>query len=177
MSIDIQTNSASTCHTLSYPSKMQGFPLFQQLRWQCMLQDLLQSQYRFHKPLTSWSLAKKKSRPVRSGERASQAVGPPHNKPSDSSNDKSLLDWKECYPFPSIPSCKIPLALKRSIAAHKFLNKICFNEGYLSDPKVCRSNLETLCIVSYLNSSMSQISFLNFENCALRNFWNLFFPI
>ena len=41
---------------------------------------------------------------------------------------------------------KVPLALKRSIAAHRFLNKICFNEGYLSGPKVCRSNLETPCI-------------------------------
>ena len=41
---------------------------------------------------------------------------------------------------------KVPLALKRSVAAHRFLNKICFNEGYLSGPKVCRSNLETPCI-------------------------------
>ena len=32
---------------------------------------------------------------------------------------------------------KVPLALKRSVAAHRFLNKICFNEGYLSGPKVC----------------------------------------
>ena len=56
--------------------------------------------------------------------------------------------WTErsVYPFPSIPSCKVPLALKRSVAAHGFLNKICFNEGYLSGSKVCRSNLETLCI-------------------------------
>ena len=42
---------------------------------------------------------------------------------------------------------KDPLAPKRSVAAHRFLNKICFNEGYLSDPKVCRSNLETPCIL------------------------------
>ena len=41
---------------------------------------------------------------------------------------------------------KVPLALKRSAAAHRFLNKICFNEGYLSGPKVCRCNLETPCI-------------------------------
>ena len=57
--------------------------------------------------------------------------------------------WTErsVYPFPSITSYKIPLALKRSvIAAHRFLNKICLNEGYLSGPKVCRSNLETTCI-------------------------------
>ena len=53
---------------------------------------------------------------------------------------------RSVYPFPSIPSCKIALALKRSVAAHRFLNKICFNEGYLSSPKVCRSNLETPCI-------------------------------
>ena len=38
---------------------------------------------------------------------------------------------------------KDPLALQRGVAAHRFLNKICFNEGYLSDHKVCRSNLET----------------------------------
>ena len=43
-----------------------------------------------------------------------------------------------CHPFISDP-----LALKRSVAAHRFLNKICFNKGYLSGPKVCRSNLET----------------------------------
>ena len=42
---------------------------------------------------------------------------------------------------------KVPLALKRSVAALRFLNKICFNEGYLSGPKVCRSNLETPCIL------------------------------
>ena len=42
---------------------------------------------------------------------------------------------------------KVPLALKRSVAAHRFLNKICFNEGYLSGPKVCRSDLETPCII------------------------------
>ena len=42
---------------------------------------------------------------------------------------------------------KVPLALKRSVAAHRFLKKICFNEGYLSGPKVCWSNLETPCIV------------------------------
>ena len=53
-------NSASTCHTLSYPSKdARRFPLLQLLRWQCMLQDLLQSQYRFHKPLTSCSPTKR----------------------------------------------------------------------------------------------------------------------
>ena len=56
--------------------------------------------------------------------------------------------WTErsVYQFPSIPSCKVPLALKRSVATHRFLNKICFNEGYLSSPKICRSNLETSCI-------------------------------
>ena len=48
---------------------------------------------------------------------------------------------------------KVPLALERSVAAHRFLNKICFNEGYLSGPKVCRSNLETLCM--YKKSSFS----------------------
>ena len=55
--------------------------------------------------------------------------------------------WTErsVYSFPSIPCCKVPLALKRSVAAYRFLNKICFNEGYLSGPKVCRSNLETPC--------------------------------
>ena len=45
---------------------------------------------------------------------------------------------------------KVPLALKRSVAAHRFLNKICFNGGYLSGPKVCRSNLETSCIYIYM---------------------------
>ena len=45
---------------------------------------------------------------------------------------------------------KVLLALKRSVAAHSFLNKISFNDGYLSGPKVCRSNLETLCIVGNL---------------------------
>ena len=43
---------------------------------------------------------------------------------------------------------KVPLALKRSVAAQWFLNKICFKEGYLSGLKVCRSNLETPCIYS-----------------------------
>ena len=38
------------------------------------------------------------------------------------------------------------LALKRSVTAHRFLNEICFNEGYLSGPKVRRSNLETICV-------------------------------
>ncbi|KAJ9583460.1 hypothetical protein L9F63_022202, partial [Diploptera punctata] len=33
------------------------------------------------------------------------------------------------YPFPSIPSCNIPLALKQSVAAHWSRNKICFNKG------------------------------------------------
>ena len=56
---------------------------------------------------------------------------------------------RSVYQFPWIPSCKIPLALKRSVAAHGFLNKICFNEGYLSGPKVCQSNLETPCIYIY----------------------------
>ena len=41
---------------------------------------------------------------------------------------------------------KAPLALKRSVGGHRFLNKICFNEGYLSGLKVCRSNLGTPCI-------------------------------
>ena len=45
---------------------------------------------------------------------------------------------------------KVPLAQKRSVAAHRFLKKICFNEGYLSGPKICRSNLETLCIYIYI---------------------------
>ena len=71
---------------------------------------------------------------------------PEINKPSDISTDKLLLDWEECLSFPLIPSCKVPLALKRSVAAHGFLNKIYFNEGYLSGPNVCRSNLETFCI-------------------------------
>ena len=64
--------------------------------------------------------------------------------------------WTErsVYPFPSILSCKIRLALKQSVAAHRFLNKICFNEGYLSGPKVCRSNLETPCI-DFTNSETS----------------------
>ena len=53
------------------------------------------------------------------------------------------------YFLPSLPLTP-SLALKRSVAAHRFLNKICFNEGYLSDPKVCRSNLETLCIYIYI---------------------------
>ena len=39
-----------------------------------------------------------------------------------------------------------PLALKQSVTAYRFLNKIGFNEGYLFGPKVCRSNLETPCI-------------------------------
>ena len=58
------------------------------------------------------------------------------------------ISWteKSVYPLPSIPSCNIPLALNRSVPVHRFLNKICFNEGYLSGPKVCRSNLETPCI-------------------------------
>ena len=44
----------------------------------------------------------------------------------------------------------VPLALKRSVAARRFLNEICFNEGYLSGPKVCRSNLETPCIHAHI---------------------------
>ena len=44
----------------------------------------------------------------------------------------------------------VPLALKRSVAARRFLNKICCNEGYLSGPKVCRSNLETPYIYIYI---------------------------
>ena len=44
---------------------------------------------------------------------------------------------------------KVPLALKRSVAAHRFLKKIFFNEGHLSGPKVCRSNLETPCILQF----------------------------
>ena len=39
---------------------------------------------------------------------------PEVNKPSDSSNDKPLLDWRSAYPFPSIPSCKIPLDWKKA---------------------------------------------------------------
>ena len=54
-SIDIQTNGELACHTFSYPSKdARGFPYFSS----CVLQDLLQSQYRFHKPLTSCSPTK-----------------------------------------------------------------------------------------------------------------------
>ena len=66
--------------------------------------------------------------------------------------------WTErsVYPFPPVPSLTkyawtkviylVPLALKRSVAAHRFLNEICLNEGYLSSPEVCRSNLETPCM-------------------------------
>ena len=50
---------------------------------------------------------------------------------------------------------KVPLALKRSDASHRFLNKICFNEGYPSGPKVCRSNLET----AYISLSQSKKAF------------------
>ena len=39
------------------------------------------------------------------------------------------------------------------VAAHRFRNKICFNEGYLSGPKVCRSNLETPCIANELSKN------------------------
>ena len=49
-----------------------------------------------------------------------------------------------------------PLALKRSVAAQRFLNKICFNEGYLPGPKVCRSNLETPCISECMCLSVCQ---------------------
>ena len=42
---------------------------------------------------------------------------------------------------------KVPLALKRSVAAHRFLKKICFNEGYLSGPKVCIHTKDN-CIVT-----------------------------
>ena len=51
---------------------------------------------------------------------------------------------------------KVPLALKRSVAAHRFLNKICCNEGYLSGPKVCRSNLETSYICRPDSATISQ---------------------
>ena len=54
--------------------RFQRFSLFQLLCWQCVLQDLIQSQYRFHKPLTSCSPTKRNL--GRSGERAGQAVGP-----------------------------------------------------------------------------------------------------
>ena len=37
---------------------------------------------------------------------------------------------------------KVPQALKRSVAAHR-LTKYASTKVYLSDPKVCRSNLET----------------------------------
>ena len=60
--------------------------------------------------------------------------------------------------FPSIPSCKVPLALKRSVAANGFLNKICFNEGYLSGPKVCRSNLETPCRSDISSHVLNEVS-------------------
>ena len=53
---------------------------------------------------------------------------------------------------------KVPLALKRSVAAYRFLNKICFNEGYLSGPKVRRSNLETPCII--MDPTLVLVSFL-----------------
>ena len=49
---------------------------------------------------------------------------------------------------------KVPRALKRNVAARRFLNKICFNEGYLSGPKVCRSNLETPCIKFHLSQNV-----------------------
>ena len=52
--------------------------------------------------------------------------------------------WTErsAYPFPSIHSCYIPLALKQNVAAIGSLT-VYFNEGYLSRSKVCQSNLGT----------------------------------
>ena len=55
---------------------------------------------------------------------------------------------------------KIPLTLKRSVAAHRFPNKICFNESYLSGPKVCRSNLETLCIWTNIYIGVNKFFFI-----------------
>ena len=109
--------------------RCQGFPLLQLLRWQCMLQDLLRSQYRFHKPLTSWSPAKKNL------GRSSQETVPARQWAHPTTKQAIVVmtnpSWTErsIYPFPSIPSCKISLALKGRVAAHGFLNKVCFNEG------------------------------------------------
>ena len=61
---------------------------------------------------------------------------------------------------------KVPLALKRSVAAHRFFNKICFNEGYLSGPKACRSNLETFCITFSLKLNDSSNYF---KTCKIQN--------
>ena len=61
---------------------------------------------------------------------------------------------------------KVPLALKRCVAAHRFLNKICFNEGYLSGPKGCWSNLETPCILWPYNTR--GLMLLKFPDICLR---------
>ena len=78
---------------------------------------------------------------------------------------------------------KVPVALKLSVAAHRFLNKICFNEGYLSGPKVCRSNLETPCIQRDKNKDFTVCCWctrgrvIYFTNCITyqlcwRRYWN-----
>ena len=54
------------------------------------------------------------------------------------------LLFAHTYFLPSLPLR--PSSTETNVAAHRFLNKICFNEGYLSGPKVCRSILETPCI-------------------------------
>ena len=121
------------------------------------------SQYQFHKPLTSWSPAKRNL--GRSGQESVPARQWAHTTTNQAIVITTNPSWtqRNVYPFPSIPSCKVPLALKRSVAAHRFLNKICFNEGYLSGPKVCRSNLDAVgpcrhwnCIACRLMLALSQ---------------------
>ena len=141
-------NSASTCHILSYSPKIAGVSLTSAAALtMCATRSSLESipvsrTIDFMKPL------KKKKNLGRSGQETVPARQWAHPTSNQAIVVMTNPSWTErsLYPFPSIPSSKTPPALKRSAAAHRFLNKICYNEGYLSGPKVCRSNLETPCI-------------------------------
>ena len=146
-SIGIQTNSASTCHTLPYPSKdARGFPYFSCCADNACYKIFFRVNTGF---INHWlhDAPQKRNlgRPGHESVPARQWAHPTTNQAIVITTNPSWTE-RSVYPFPSIPSCEIPLAMKRSVAAHGFLNKICFNEGYLSGHKVCRSNLETPCI-------------------------------
>ena len=103
-SIDIQTNSSSTCHTLSYPSKdARGFPYFS-----CCADNacykIFFSQYRFHKPLTSCSPTKRNL--GRSGEHAGQAVDTPTYPTSALCSSQTAM-----YCIPKVRRCPVMLKL------------------------------------------------------------------
>ena len=65
--------------------RCQGFSLFQLLRLQGMLQDLFQSQYRFHKPLTSCSPTKRNIGHVRRTCRPGKGPSPTYPTSAESS--------------------------------------------------------------------------------------------